>query len=294
MMVAIFQLQRLIMSITQRLLLCAAVVFTTPLLLQADSISKIEDGMRSLRSLSEAQRPGATVQLAQEIRALPPGMQKLKLADGLAHLVTEGDQGQDTIQAVADTLRQSLSETPVPSKKGETPMPYMDLANLVRYEGAKGELSDRLYAKAQQTLADNEAQIAKAGFTLKDLKGKKWTLSELRGKIVMVNFWATWCGPCRLEMPYLDALYTRFQPQGLVVLSISSEDAFKVSQFTSSWNYHPPLLIDQGGKVSQQFHIEGIPRTFVFDRDGKLIAEAMDQRTWRQFLVMLTKTDLHP
>ena len=294
MMVAIFQLQRPIMSMTQRLLLCAAVVFTTPLLLQADNISKIEDGMRNLRSLSEAQRPAATVELAAEIRALPAGMQKLKLADGLAHLVTEGDQGQDTIQAVADTLRQSLSETPVPSKKGETPMPYMDLANLVRYEGAKEELNDPLYAKAQQALTDNEAQIAKADFTLKDLKGKKWTLSELRGKIVVVNFWATWCPPCRVEMPYLDALYTRFEPQGLVVLSITDEQSFKVAQFTSSWKYHPPILIDEGGKVSQEFHIEGIPRTFVFDRDGKLIAEAVDQRTWRQFVMMLSKTDLHP
>ena len=53
-------------------------------------------------------------------------------------------------------------------------------------------------------------------------------------------------------------------------------------------------LIDQGGKASKEFHIEGIPRTFVFDRDGKLVAEAVDQRTWRQFLVMLSKTDLHP
>jgi len=279
---------------THRLLLCAAVALTTSPFLHADNTSKIEDRMRGLRSLPEAERPAATTQLAEQIRALSPGMQKLKLADGLAHLVTEGDQGQDTIQAVADTLRQSLSEIPVPSKNGEPPMPYLDLANLVRYEGAKEELQDPLYAKAQQTLADNEAQIAKADFTLKDLKGKKWTLSELRGKIVMVNFWATWCPPCRVEMPYLDALYTRFEPQGLVVLSITDEDAFKVSQFTSSWKYHPPILIDQGGKASKEFHIEGIPRAFVFDRDGKLIAEAVDQRTWRQFLMMLSKTDLHP
>ena len=282
------------MSIAQRLLLCAAVVCTAPIALHADNISKIEDRMRSLRSLSDAQRPAATVQLATEIVALPASKDKVKLADSLANLVTEGDQGQDTVQAVADALRQSLAETPVPSKKNETPRPYMDLANLVRYEGARETLDDPLYAKAMQTLIDDDGQIAKADFTLKDLKGKKWTLSELRGKIVLVNFWATWCGPCKLEMPNLDWLYTRFQSQGLVVLSITNEDSFKVASYTATWTYHPPILIDQGGKVFDQFHIQGIPRTFLFDRDGKLIAEAIDQRTARQFLLMLSKTDLHP
>jgi thiol-disulfide isomerase/thioredoxin len=282
------------MSIARRPLLLAAFVCVTPLLLHADNISKIQDSLRKLRSLSETQRPPATVDLAGQIRALPPGMPKLELADALAHLVTEGDQGQATIQAVADTLRQSLSETPVPSKKDQIPMPYLDLANLVRYEAAQEELDDPLYARAQQTLADNEAEIARADFTLKDLNGRKWTLSALRGKIVMINFWATWCMPCRTEMPYLDALSTRFGSQGLVVLSISSEDEFRVAQFVAPWKYHPPILIDQGGKVSKAFHIEGIPRTFVFDRDGKLIAQAEDQRTWRQFVMMLSKTDLHP
>jgi thiol-disulfide isomerase/thioredoxin len=282
------------MPLVRRLVLIAAALLSTSFLLNADAFSKIEDRMRNLRSLSDTERPKATVQLAVEIRALPPGQEKLKLADGLAGLVTEGDQGQETIQAVADTLRQSLAETPVPEEKGQIPHQYMKLAELVRYQGVTEQLNDPLYAKAQQTLADNDARIAKADFTLKDLKGKKWTLSELRGKIVMVNFWATWCGPCKLEMPSLDWLSTRFQSQGLVVLSITSEDGLKVGQYTSLWKYHPPILIDQGGKVFEQFHIQGIPRTFVFDRDGKLIAVAIDQRTGRQFLTMLAKTDLHP
>jgi thiol-disulfide isomerase/thioredoxin len=283
------------MSFLPRVLLFSASLLTTPFLLHSDVESKITGQMQKLRSLPDAERRQATVQLASDIRALPPSADKVKLADQLAHLVTEGDQGQDTVQAVADTLRQSLAETPIPAKKAEAPMPYMDLANLVRYEGAAEALNDPLYAKAQQTLVDNDAEIGKADFTLKDTHGKKWTLSELHGKIVMVNFWATWCGPCRLEMPYLDYFYTRFQPQGLVVLSITDEDSFKVASFFSAnAQYHPPVLIDQGGKVFQQFHIQGIPRTFLFDRDGKLISEAIDQRSQRQFLVMLSKTDLHP
>lgn len=279
-----FSVQRVLVVLT---------LAATPVLLHADNISKIEARMRQLRSLSATERPPATVQLSAEITALPAGKDKVMLADSLAHLVTEGDQGQATIQAVTDTLRQSLAETPLAGKKGNPPMPYMDVANLVRYEDAKESWNDPMYAKAEQELADEDAQIGKADFTLKDLNGKKWTLSALRGKIVMVNFWATWCGPCRLEMPNLDAIYTHFEPQGLVVLSISSEDAFKVNSFLSGRNYHPPVLIDNGGKVSTLFHIEGIPRTFLFNREGKLVAEAIDQRTQRQFLEMLSKTDLH-
>ncbi len=208
--------------------------------------------------------------------------------------MTEGDQGDDARQAVADSLSQALKETPVPEKKDQVAMPYMDLARLVRYEHVKSTLVDPEFAKAGKILLDQDAEIEKADFTLKDLKGKKYTLSELRGKIVIVNFWATWCPPCRLEMPNLDLIYTHFQDQGLVVLSLTDEDAFKVNQFVGPSGYHPPVLLDEGGKVHKLFHIDGIPRTFVFDRKGNLAGEAVDQCTQKQFLEMLSNTDLHP
>lgn len=170
----------------------------------------------------------------------------------------------------------------------------MDLARLARYENVTVSLSDPLYQKANDLLAANEADIAKADFTLKDLNSKKWTLSELRGKIVLVNFWATWCPPCRAEMPVLDAIYTRYQNQGLVILSISAEDAFTVNSFLAGKGYHPPVLIDNGSSVNKQFHITGIPKTFVFNRDGKLTGIAIDQSTQRQFFALLAKAGLQP
>jgi thiol-disulfide isomerase/thioredoxin len=282
------------MTFTNRLLFIVAVVASAALLHSQASENSITNRLKNLRSVPTDKRPAATLKLAEDIATLPSGQSKVKLAYNLASLSTEGDAGHATLQAVADTLSKSLAESPVPAKSDRPPAPYFELANLVRYENLNTMLADPLYAKAAETLASDDADVEKADFTLKDLHNKKYSLSELRGKIVMVNFWATWCGPCRLEMPELDQLYTHFQSQGLVVLSITDEDPFKVNSFIAPTGYHPPVLIDFGGAVHKQFHIEGIPRTFVLNRDGKLVAEAIDQRTMNQFLMMLSKTDLHP
>jgi peroxiredoxin len=277
-----------------RMVVVAFILVTAPLLVAQATESSITNQLKTLRGVSAAQRPAATIKIAEDIRTLPPGLPKLKLADGLSHLATEGDPGQQALQSVADTLSQALSESPLPSKGEQPPMPYMDLAKLVRFEHVTTDLKDPLLTKADQILAVNDAEIEKADFTLKDLHGKKFTLSELRGKIVLVNFWATWCSPCRLEMPDLDAIYTHFQSQGLVVLSLSDEDAFKVNSFVIQGGYHPPVLLDTGGKVAKEFHVDGIPQSFVFDREGKLVAQSIEMRTQHQFLMMLAKAGLHP
>jgi thiol-disulfide isomerase/thioredoxin len=275
--------------------LLSALLLIAPALHAAEPTeSSITNQLKNLRSVSTAQRPAATTKIALDIRTLPAGLNKVKLADALVHLSTEGDAGQDTLNAVAQTLSQALTESPVPAKNDQPPMPYMDLAKLSRYEQVNVDLKDPLLTKANDILVANDAEIEKVDFTLKDLHGKKFTLSELRGKIVLVNFWATWCPPCRAEMPDLDAIYTHFQSQGLVILSISDEAPFKVASYIGPANYHPPVLLDTDGKVAKQFHIDGIPKTFIFNRDGKLVAQSIDMRTQRQFLMMLAKTDLHP
>jgi peroxiredoxin len=267
---------------------------TAPLFGQATEAS-IHDQLKGLRAVPDAQRPAATVNIANEIKSLPAGLPKLKLADSLTHLSTEGDPGHATLQVVATTLSQALAENPLTAgKDGQPAMPYIDLAKLVRYEHVTTDLTDPMLAKASDLLAANDAEIEKVDFTLKDIRGKKVTLSELRGKIVLVNFWATWCPPCRKEMPDLDAIYTHFQSQGLVILSISDESLLKVGPFITSVGYHPPVLLDDGGKVAKQFHVDGIPKSFVFDREGKLVAQSIDMRTQHQFLMMLAQAGLHP
>lgn len=281
-------------------LLIAFLLLAVPLLHAKGPEDAIQKQLSTLRTVPPAQKPAAIVKLAADIRALPAGKQKLKFADDLCHLSTEGDNGADALQAVADTLSQALAETPVPAKKDWPPSEYFDLARLVHYEGVKATLADPLFAKASDALAQNDADVEKVDFTLKDLNGKKVTFSQFRGKVVLVNFWATWCQPCRAEMGDLDAIYTHLDSQGLVVLSINIDDVpmsdlMRVANYVGPLNYHPPVLLDPGAKVAAKFHVDGgIPKSFVFNRDGKLVATAIDMRSQRQFLNMIALAGIHP
>ncbi len=198
----------------------------------------IADQIRGLRGLPDDVRARTTKNLALEIRQLPVTPNKLRLANDLANLSTEGDFGRDTLQEVATTLAAALHEQPVQAKQGQPPSPY------------------------------------------------------LRGKVVLVNFWATWCPPCRKEMPDLETLYKQFKDQGLVILAISDEDESKVTPFVAEQRVTYPILLDPGRKVNELFQIEGIPKTFVYDRSGKLVAQSIDMRTRRQFLEMLAQAGL--
>jgi peroxiredoxin len=252
----------------------------------------IANQIRGLRGLPDDVRARTTKNLAIEIRQLPVTPNKLRLANDLANLSTEGDFGRDTLQEVATTLATALREQPVQAKQGQPPRPYVELAELVRYEHVQASLDDPQFAAAISKIeADNEHR-QQADFTLADLRGKTWTLKEQRGKVVVVNFWATWCPPCRKEMPDLETLYKQFKDQGLVILAISDEDAGKVAPFIAEQKVTYPILLDPGRKVNELFQIEGIPKTFVYDRSGKLVAQSIDMRTRRQFLEMLAQAGL--
>jgi peroxiredoxin len=217
---------------------------------------------------------------------------KLRLANSLAMLSTEGDFGHEMLQEVATTLAAALREQPLPAKNGRPPQPYVELAELVRYEHVQATLDDPQFAAAVAKLeADNERR-QQADFTLTELGGKTWTLKEQRGKVVVLNFWATWCPPCRKEMPDLETLYQQFKEQGLVILAISDEGAGKVKPFIAQQKVTYPVLLDPGRKVNELFQIEGIPKTFVYDRNGKLVAQSIDMRTRRQFLEMLAEAGI--
>jgi len=266
----------------------------------------LADQIHGLRGLADDVRAGTTKDLALKIRKLPATENKLRLAVSLAGLSTEGDFGHNTLQEVATTLAETLRERPVPWAEPKNPdaaskatrepaRPYIELATLVRYEHVEVSHdlnNDEQFRTAMTRLEADDRKREHPEFTLKDLSGKTWTFAELRGKVVLVNFWATWCPPCRKEMPDLETLYGRFSSKGLVVLGISDEEAAKVEPFIRERKVSFPVLLDPGRKVNEMFVVEGIPKSFVYDREGKLVAQSIDMRTQKQFMEMLAKAGL--
>jgi peroxiredoxin len=260
----------------------------------SDQEKPVVEQLHGLRKLPDDVRARTTKDLALQIRGLPATLNKLRLAGGLANLSTEGDFGHDTLQEVASTLAAALREQPQSGKNGEPSSLYMELASLARYEHVQVDLNAPPLTAANARLEAADAKREQADFALSDLQGKRWHLKDLRGKVVLVNFWATWCPPCRKEMPDLEALYVKFKDNdpGLVVLAISDEEAEKVKPFISEQKITYPILLDTGRKVNEQFQIAGIPKSFVYDREGKLVAQSMDMRTRRQLLEMLAQAGL--
>lgn len=252
----------------------------------------IAKNIAGLRALADDVRPRATQMLALQIHALPASANKLALAYSLANLCTEGDQGHDTVQAVATTLEEALRQHPVPEVGGQPAQQYVELAMLATYEHVHVSLDNPQLHRAMKQIGLDDLSRAHANFTLTSLDGEKWTLRDLRGKVVLVNFWATWCPPCRKELPDLDALYKRFRSQGFVVLAISDEQPETVRSFLAKHKVAYPVLLDPGDLIHKRFNVDGIPKSYLYDRDGKLVAEAMDMRTRDQFLAMLAKANL--
>jgi len=110
------------------------------------------------------------------------------------------------------------------------------------------------------------------GFTLSDLQGRSTALSEYRGKVVLLNFWATWCGPCRVEMPSMETVYRELKDEGFEILAISSDpQGMSVTRpFSESHNLTFPILHDAEYDVSGVYGVRTLPMSYLIDRHGRL------------------------
>jgi len=108
-------------------------------------------------------------------------------------------------------------------------------------------------------------------FTLRTLDGQKLRLGEQRGRVVLVNFWATWCGPCRQEMPHLNKLYEKYKSSGFVLLGVNvDDDTRQAAGVADKLGVKFPVLPDADKRVSRQYDLSAMPSTVLIDRDGKV------------------------
>ena len=246
-------------------------------------IAAISKRMSAMRGLpTDADRARLTTELVGDIRALPAGAQKLRLIRSLSNVATEGDLGKQALGGVASTLAMALRESPA----GVGAEDYIGLAKLVRYERLEVP-SDTALGAALALLELRECIQQENGFTLTGMDGKTYSLAGLKGRVVLLNFWATWCPPCRKEMPDMEKLYQRYRQKGLTVIAVSDEARATVEQFLAKNAYSFPVALDAGGKVKDAYGVEGIPKSFIFDREGRLAAQAIDMRTEAQFMELL-------
>lgn len=135
--------------------------------------------------------------------------------------------------------------------------------------------------QAAQTLTPLENQPPAPDFELKDVDGKQHRLSDYRGKVVIVNFWATWCPPCREEMPSMQRAWERLKGDGVVMLAVNvGEDEEQVFTFTADYPVDFPMLLDQDSTVISKWPIKALPTTFVIDQEGRIVYRAVGGREW--------------
>ena len=122
---------------------------------------------------------------------------------------------------------------------------------------------------------------AAPNFTLPTADGQQVSLQQYRGKVVFLNFWATWCIPCREEMPALERLHQTYQSQDLAIVSIDlKESADQVKAFFQKHSLSFPALLDQDGTVFRDYLVAGMPTTYLIGRDGTLLARGVGGRDW--------------
>jgi peroxiredoxin len=140
-------------------------------------------------------------------------------------------------------------------------------------------LGQVVFLASQSSAAENPPA---SNFSLKTLAGTEVSLDQHRGKYLLINFWATWCGPCKIEMPSLQALYTRFKSEKFELLAISN-DMFGekvVRPYIEANNLDFPVLLDQNLKVSHKYGVVTLPTSFLVDPEGKIIGVLNGAINW--------------
>ena len=138
-----------------------------------------------------------------------------------------------------------------------------------------------LAAEQAKSIYELENKKIAPDFTLQDVDGKTHKLSDYRGKVVMINFWATWCPPCRFELPSMERAYIELKKNDIEFLAINlGEDVDTIFTFTADYPVTFPLLMDIDSTVSDLYPVVGLPTTYFVGPKGRLIYRAVGSREW--------------
>ncbi len=162
---------------------------------------------------------------------------------------------------------------------------YLSIPQLIH----RGPGGDSLPSAPSDQLPPVAAGDRAAEFALKDLNGNTVSLSSLRGKVIFLNIWATWCEPCREEMPSMETLYGEFKSnKDFVMLAVSQDRRGKdaVVPYIEKNGYHFRVLLDPDNKLSDSYDVSGVPETFIIDRHGRIVAHHMGAFDW-------SRSDVH-
>ncbi len=138
-----------------------------------------------------------------------------------------------------------------------------------------------LFGITNSAFANGKSNSLAPDFTLNDICGRKVTLSQFRGKVVILNFWSIFCGPCLKEMPYLNKLYIEFKDKGLVVFGVAEDPAEKpVRSYIEEKKVAFAILMDKERKVYFKYFLYGIPVSFLIDKKGRIVEKIIGQTEW--------------
>jgi len=141
-------------------------------------------------------------------------------------------------------------------------------------EDNTGKRSNSEEVKPIEKISKVEEKDTGVNFTLKGINGKTYNIKDYRGKVVLLDFWASWCGPCKISIPHFEKLYSQYKDKGFVVLGIGLENAQNLIRASKILNINYPVL--QGTQeIAQVFRIRAIPTTFLLDKEGEIIFAQM-------------------